>query len=80
MTQDELQAHKEKIKKVMTDHLTQTCGWPECSPEQVMAELKPMWVKIEEAGLVLPGMNFQHFFLHADHHFMLAKIHELTDI
>ena len=51
---------KEQIKKVMVDYLT-TKGFPNISDDQIFMELKPMWLKLEESGLLQPGMNFQAF-------------------
>lgn len=73
MTPDEIEAHKEKIKKVMLDHLT-TLGYPDMHNEAIMAELKPMWVKLEEAGLILPEMTFLHFVDHANTQFLFAEM------
>lgn len=51
---------KEQIKKVMRDHIVATYG-ENFTPEQVMNELKNMWIKLEEAKLIQPGMSFQAF-------------------
>lgn len=53
--------YKAKVKTLMLDHLKNTIGYPNCTDEQIMKELKPMWVKIEEANLKLEGMTFVHF-------------------
>lgn len=79
MTPGEIEIHKEKIKKVMVDHLT-TLGWPDIPNETVMDELKNMWVKIEEAGLKLPDMSFQMFVEHANHQFLVAEVNEIMGI
>lgn len=79
MTVDEIETLKQNIKKVMVDHLT-SIGYPTISNEQIMRELKPMWIKIEEAGLIVPGMNFQGFAEIANHHFLIAEINETMDI
>lgn len=80
MTPEEFETHKEKIKKVMVDHLTQSVKYPNCSNEQIMGQLKPMWILIEEAGLVLPGMNFQAFCAHAQNQFLIAKVNDMMNI
>jgi hypothetical protein len=51
---------KSKIRAVMLDHL-QTKGYPETSSQQILAELKPMWIKLEEAQLTA-GWNFLAFY------------------
>lgn len=79
MTSVELETHKAKVKKVMIDHLTEL-GYPELSNEQIMGELKNMWVKIEEAGLVVDGMNFSEFAGHAQNQFILSQIQDMFGI
>ncbi len=65
---------KEQIKKVMIDHLKETIHYPKCNDEQILQELKPMWVKLEEAGLIQPGMNFNEFQHQAMFQLMIRKI------
>lgn len=79
MTPGEIADHKEKIKKVMLDHLT-PLGWPQAPNELVMHELKAMWLKIEEAGLILPGMTFEYFCAHANNQFLMAEVDEIMGI
>lgn len=64
---------KEKIKTVMIDHL-KSIGYPNITNEQIMNELKPMWIKLEEANLIQSGMSFQEFTLHAQQQFMIADM------
>jgi hypothetical protein len=52
--------HKLAVKKVMTDHLKEK-GWPNLTDQQVLLELMPMWRKLEQAKLILPGMTFKKF-------------------
>lgn len=79
MTAGELAEHKDKVKKVMVDHLT-TLGWPKLSDEQVMSQLKPMWLKIEEAGLVVGDMNFMAFQAIANQAYMIAQVNDIMGI
>lgn len=79
MTPDDLPSHKEAIKKAMLDHLT-TVGWPNVPNETVLRELKNMWIKIEEAGLILPGMTFEAFCSHANDQFLLSEINDIIGI
>lgn len=79
MTREELAAHREKIKKVMVDHLT-TLGHPKVEYEVIMKELKAMYLKIEEAGLILPGMTFHGFQQMASNHLMIAQMHDMMGI
>lgn len=51
---------KEQIRKIIVDHLT-TKGYPNLTEQQIMAELKPMWIKLEEAKLLQPGWTFPQF-------------------
>ena len=79
MTQAEIEIHKEKIKKSMVDHLT-SIGYPNIPDELIMRELKPMWLKLEEAGLILPGMTFQHFTGYANNEFILSQVRGIMGI
>lgn len=79
MTEGEKTEHKEKVKKVMVDHLT-TLGYPNISGDQIMTQLKAMWIKIEEAGLILPGMNFQAFQAFANQAFMMEQVRDVMGI
>jgi hypothetical protein len=80
MTADEIQAHKEKVKKVMVDHLTEL-GYPDkMTNEQIMGELKPMWIKLEEAGLVIGDMNFQAYCHIANGQYTFQQIKEVMGI
>jgi len=79
MTQGELQIHKDKIKKVMIDYLTRL-GWPKIPNERVMQELKPMWILIEEAGLILPGMNYPAFVAQAQKELTMANVKDILGI
>ena len=80
MTKKELAAHKVKVKKVMVDYLTATLNYPQCTNEQIMQQLKPMWVKLEEAGLVIEGMKFQAFVEHAQREFLMAQVKDIMGI
>ena len=80
MNATELAAHKEKIKQVMIDHLKATVGYPKCSPDQIMSQLKQMWVKLEEQGLVVEGMKFANFAEHAQQQYFMATIHNIMGI
>lgn len=79
MTDSEKAEHKEKVRKVMMDHLT-TLGWPKLTDEQVMSQLKPMWLKIEEANLVTGDMNWMAFQAIANNAYMLAQVQDIMGI
>lgn len=64
---------KTKIKTVIVDHLT-TLGYPNIPLEQIMQELKPMYRKLEEAGLIQSGMSFAAFVQHANHAFTFEQL------
>lgn len=51
---------QQKIKAVMLKHL-QTKGYPNMSVVQILRELKPMWIAIEDAQLVPTGGSFAAF-------------------
>jgi len=55
-----IQELREKVKQSMLDHL-QTVGYPDMEIDDVLQELKPMWVKLESEGLIQPGMSFKAF-------------------
>jgi len=79
MTPIEKEELTAKIKKVMVDHLT-TVGYPDITNEQIISQLKPMWIKLEESGLPLTGMNFNGFVNIAQAMFMIAEINEQMGI
>lgn len=79
MKNEELHAHKAKIKAVMVKHLEEL-GYPEMENEEIMAELKPMWIKIEEAGLIRPGMSFADFVAQAESAFMMEQVKRMIGI
>jgi len=74
MTAEELQVIKEKIKNSMVEHLTKSIGYPDCTNDQIISQLKPMWVKLEEENLILPGMSFSAFTVHAEHAFLFQQM------
>ncbi len=79
MTAGEIETLKNNIRKVMITHLT-SIGYPNITNERVMKELKPMWLKIEEAGLVVKGMNFQNFVEVANHHFLISEVNDIMGV
>lgn len=70
----EKEQYKVKVKKLMVDHLIHVLGYPNCTDEQILKELKPMWIKIEEAGLILPGMKYAHFVAIANDQFTFSQV------
>lgn len=77
MTEAEIAIHKEKIKKLMLSHLTAKINFPNCTNQQILNELKPMWILIEEANLKLPTMSFQAFVEHARQQAMVSEVTDL---
>lgn len=73
MTEGEKATHKEKIKTVMIEHLT-ALGYPDLTDDQIIAELKNMWVKLEEAQLILPGMSFMAYQHIANNMFLMSQV------
>lgn len=51
---------KVKIKKLMIDHL-KSKGYPNMTSKAILAELKPMWIMLEEAGLVNSNWKYTQF-------------------
>lgn len=70
MNRDEL---KSKIKQVMLDHLT-PLGYPHMSTEEILKELKPMYIKLEESGLTVPGMSYAEYVRHAEEQKLFADL------
>jgi hypothetical protein len=79
VTEVKPEEHKSKIKKVMIDHLT-SLGYPDMTTQEIMAQLKPMWIKLEEANLVIPGMTLQGFAEHATNEAMKADLMNLFGV
>lgn len=50
---------KEEIRKVVLQHLESKGS--NLTYDQILGELKAIWIKLEDAGLVQPGMSFQTF-------------------
>ena len=44
----------------MIDHL-KSKGYPNMTSKQILAELKPMWIKLEEAGLISAGWKYAQY-------------------
>lgn len=61
MKPEELEDLKVKIKTVMVQHLNESIGYPDCQLEEIIFQLKPMWRKLEEAGLLVKGMSYRQF-------------------
>lgn len=61
---------KARIKKSMMDHL-KSKGYPNLTSAQILAELKPMWDKLGQEGLLQPGWNYGSFvqIAHAQAHY-----------
>lgn len=74
MNPAEKAAYKAKVKKLIVDHITTVCGYPNCTNEQIMQELKPLYVKIEEADLKLPGLTYAHFVAIAGDQYAFCQI------
>ena len=51
---------KAEAKAVMLEHL-KSKGYPDMTTQQILDELKPLYVKLEEAKLIPAGMNFKTF-------------------
>lgn len=80
MTEGEKTNHKEKVKKVMIDQLTSAVNYPNCTPDQIMSQLKNMWLKIEEEGLLVEDMNYQAFCAYANHCFMVSQVQDFMGL
>jgi hypothetical protein len=79
MTEGEKVNHKEAVKKVMLEHLT-ALGYPDMGSDEIMGELKNMWLKIEEAGLVTGDMNYQSYLAHANNAYLSDQFRQTLGI
>ena len=57
---EESKKHKAKIRQVMIEHL-KSKGYPNMTSKEILAELKPMWVKLGNLGLLHPGWKYEDF-------------------
>lgn len=66
-----------KIKTIIIEHLNTVCPngqkFPNIEPELVLQQLKPIWIKLEEAGLK-PHMTFQEFCMIAEQECLFAQL------
>lgn len=74
-----MEMHKEKCRKVMIHHLTEL-GYPNMTRQEIMNELKDMWRKLEEAGLIVEGMTYAEYVAEADYAFTKAEFEDITGI
>lgn len=79
MTADEKAAHKEKVRVVMMDHLV-SVGFPNLSNDKIMNELKNLWIKLEEANLIVSGMSFRAFQDQANNQYLISQVNELMGL
>ena len=56
---------KQKMLKVMKDYMVTMYG-DKYTAEDVLKELKPLWVALEDNQLIRPGMTFNVFVQHAE--------------
>lgn len=58
----ETETLQEKCRTVMMEHLV-SIGYPKLSNQEILNQCKPMWVKLEEAGLTSELKAMGHTFL-----------------
>lgn len=51
---------KARIRQVMIEHL-KAKGYPNMTSKEILAELKPIWVKLGTMGLLSPNWKFGDF-------------------
>lgn len=56
----EMKQLKARIRHVMEEHL-RSKGFPDMTRDQIFGELKPMWIKLEEAQLTRPNWRYADF-------------------
>ena len=64
---------QQKLKAIMLEHL-KTKGYPNITMDQIMAELKPMWIKLEESGLLPSGVSFNNFVQSANARYIFQQM------
>ena len=74
-----MEMHKEKCQKVMKHHLAEL-GYPNMTRQEIVNELPEMWRKLEEAGLIIKGMNYQEYLQQADYALTKAEFDDITGI
>lgn len=79
MTPNAKEMHAAKCKKVMIHHLTEL-GYPNMTNTEIANEFKDMWRKLEEAGLIADGMNYQEYMEHANFAFLKAEMDDIAGI
>lgn len=69
------QDKKAQIRQVMIAHL-KSKGYPNMTSKEILAELKPMWVKLGNLGLLHAGWTYEQFveIAHAEEHFANLKM------
>lgn len=73
------QVRKGLIKKTIVDILTKNINYPNCDEDQILSQLKPCWIALEEAGLV-QGLSFQAFQQHAVSAAQMSKIQKMFGV
>jgi hypothetical protein len=69
---------KSEVLVVLKAYLTEKLAYPDCSNDEIMAELPNMWRLLDEKGLVKTGMNYAWFHSEAQAMYMKAEINRIT--
>lgn len=67
------QQRKELIRLAMKEYLTREVKYPDCSIEDILKMLKPLWVMLEDKGLTT-GLSYKAFVDHANTQAMLRQM------
>jgi hypothetical protein len=70
MTQNEKLTLRNKARTTLIALITQEIGYPNCSNEQIMDQVGPMWTQLKDSNLISEGMTFQEFIASAQKKYM----------
>lgn len=80
MTPEEKENWLSKVRPLLKEHLVNTIGYPNCTNEQIMGQIGPMWKVLETNGLIIEGMTIQMFIQHAQQKYMEAEMHRIIGL
>lgn len=80
MTDAEKEEHKKKMHNEMLEHLRVVINYPNCSNNEIMAQVPYMWNLLVAKKLTLPGMTYQEFLQIAHEKYMQAEVNRIIGI
>jgi len=73
-TPEEKLEWKNKAVALIKEHLAKSVGWPQCSDEQIMEQLGPMWDLLVEADLIPEGATQRNWIASAQRAYANAQM------